>query len=136
MFEFFGTEVGYEPRRDIVFLGGYNLLPLRWEAMGLAGVGEILSHPLIGALVFLGKATVGLTFYIWLRATLPRLRYDQLMSLGWKSLLPLATGNFIVVALWILFTKVYGAGVGWIASLLLFFIPEAHQTPWLPAALV
>jgi NADH-quinone oxidoreductase subunit H len=46
----------------------------------------------------LTKICVLLGFFIWVRATLPRLRYDQLMSLGWKVLLPLATVNVLVTA--------------------------------------
>ncbi len=46
----------------------------------------------------LAKIFILLIFFIWVRATLPRLRYDQLMSLGWKVLLPLATLNVLVTA--------------------------------------
>jgi NADH-quinone oxidoreductase subunit H len=44
------------------------------------------------------KMFVFICFFIWVRATLPRLRYDQLMSFGWKVLLPLATLNLLVTA--------------------------------------
>jgi NADH-quinone oxidoreductase subunit H len=46
----------------------------------------------------LAKILCLVIFFIWVRATLPRLRYDQLMSLGWKVLLPLATLNVLVTA--------------------------------------
>lgn len=49
--------------------------------------------------VVLGKTVFFMYFFIWVRGTLPRLRYDQLMSLGWKVLLPLATLNVLVTAI-------------------------------------
>lgn len=82
-----------------VFFGGYTVpLPI---------VGTI-AGPLnfwLGPIWFLTKAAGFFTFFIWLRATLPRLRYDQLMFLGWKTLLPLATANFVVVTAWIVAQK-------------------------------
>jgi NADH-quinone oxidoreductase subunit H len=42
--------------------------------------------------------------FIWIRATLPRLRYDQLMSFGWKILLPVATLNALVTAILVVVT--------------------------------
>lgn len=80
----------------VVFLGGYNILPIQ----ALQPISAI-----IAPLVFVGKCALGITFFIWLRATLPRLRYDQLMSLGWRSLLPLAVANFVTVGLWVLFSS-------------------------------
>ncbi|MEP6911056.1 MAG: NADH-quinone oxidoreductase subunit NuoH [Actinomycetota bacterium] len=52
----------------------------------------------LGPLWFLLKVFVLIFLFIWLRATLPRLRYDQLMAFGWKVLLPLATLNALVTA--------------------------------------
>ncbi len=69
-----------------MFLGGWHL------PFGLH------TPALIGVLVMLAKIFILLIFFIWIRATLPRLRYDQLMSLGWKVLLPLATLNVLVTA--------------------------------------
>jgi NADH-quinone oxidoreductase subunit H len=51
---------------------------------------------------FLGKVFLLLFLFIWFRATLPRFRYDQLMSFGWKRLLPLALLNVVWSALWAL----------------------------------
>jgi NADH-quinone oxidoreductase subunit H len=51
-----------------------------------------------GWIWFLLKTFVFLYLFLWIRATLPRYRYDQLMRLGWKVLIPLAIANVIVTA--------------------------------------
>jgi NADH-quinone oxidoreductase subunit H len=101
-----------------VFLGGYNMAPVNWSYLyASTGVGlfDILDRAnyWLAPLTFLGKCTFGITFYIWLRATLPRLRYDQLMSLGWKTLLPVAVANFCLVGFWLVmqdYTKSLATG--------------------------
>jgi NADH-quinone oxidoreductase subunit H len=70
-----------------VFLGGW-LLPFGLHVAGW-----------VDPFVVLFKMAIFVFFFIWIRATLPRLRYDQLMSLGWKVLLPLATLNVLVTAI-------------------------------------
>jgi len=58
--------------------------------------------PFIGWINFLIKVFGFMFFFIWIRATFPRLRYDQLMALGWKVMLPLALGNIVVTAVAVL----------------------------------
>ncbi len=70
---------------------------------GLAGVSWILAQPAVlvavqGPFWLISKAVVFLFIFIWIRATLPRFRYDQLMSFGWKLLVPLAILNIIVTS--------------------------------------
>jgi NADH-quinone oxidoreductase subunit H len=55
--------------------------------------------------VVLGKMFLFLFLFIWVRGTLPRLRYDQLMSFGWKVLLPLATLNALITAIAVVVTN-------------------------------
>ena len=69
-----------------IFLGGWDI-PIWDQPNWLEPIVVIL------------KMCVFIFFFIWVRATLPRLRYDQLMSLGWKILLPLATLNALVTAI-------------------------------------
>jgi len=60
--------------------------------------------PWLGPVYFLGKVIILLFVVIWIRATLPRFRYDRLMAFGWKVLLPLALVNVFFTAIWIVFT--------------------------------
>jgi NADH-quinone oxidoreductase subunit H len=51
-----------------------------------------------GIVWFFGKLVVFLFTFVWFRGTLPRYRYDQLMDLGWKRLIPLALGWLLLIA--------------------------------------
>ena len=73
----------------LLFLGGWS--------------GPVFGPPIVQALLpifwFVLKVVGFLFVYIWVRGTLPRFRYDQLMAFGWKFLLPLAIANIVVTAL-------------------------------------
>jgi NADH-quinone oxidoreductase subunit H len=80
----------------LLFFGGWtspfgNLFPA-W--------GGFLIQALLPVFWFVIKVLAFLFLYIWVRGTLPRFRYDQLMSFGWKFLMPLAILNILVSSLW------------------------------------
>ena len=82
-----------------LFLGGWNV-PF---AAYLFGPGTIL-FALVSVIGFFAKILFFLFLYIWLRGTLPRFRFDQLMNIGWKFLLPAAILNIVVTATVLFFT--------------------------------
>ena len=82
----------------VLYFGGYNYPGMAWAVenwgVNLANV--------LGIIVLFAKICFFIFFYMWVRWTIPRFRYDQLMRLGWKMLIPLAIFNIFVTAIVIL----------------------------------
>lgn len=96
----------------LLFGGGWN--PLPWVPLAdlvgwLTQITPLASHPLfVGVLsisIFLGKVLAMIFFFMWVRWTLPRFRYDQVMKIGWQRLLPLSIANLLFYAIAIAFIQ-------------------------------
>ena len=84
-----------------LFFGGYNYPGMDWVMQHLGAGSGLFALTCVGAL--LTKVVLFILFFMAVRWTLPRFRYDQLMNLGWKSLIPLALVNMLItggVILW------------------------------------
>ncbi len=86
----------------LLFLGGWN--PLPWVSLAsLMNWLHLTPHPIaVGVLsigIFLAKVLALIFFFMWVRWTVPRFRYDQVMEIGWKKLLPLAIANLLAYAI-------------------------------------
>src|SRR5258708_3157762 len=97
-----------------LFFGGWDIPFTTWDSTGDPSVLKTLAT----LVVFGFKTFVFLFTYVWVRWTLPRFRYDQLMSLGWKVLLPLSLVyiTLLAVAIWFIRTQLgweYGPGMAW-----------------------
>ncbi|MBI3883085.1 MAG: NADH-quinone oxidoreductase subunit NuoH [Sphingobacteriales bacterium] len=88
-----------------LFFGGYDI-PFFNDASLIDSVGVNISA-LIHAGVLLVKVAGFLFFFMWVRWTIPRFRYDQLMNLGWKILIPLALFNMLVTGALVLLQQQY-----------------------------
>jgi NADH-quinone oxidoreductase subunit H len=86
----------------ILFFGGYNYPGMSWvvENWGI-NIGNI-----IGIIVLFAKICGFIFFYMWIRWTIPRFRYDQLMNLGWRILIPLSIANIVVVGIVLLRSEI------------------------------
>jgi NADH-quinone oxidoreductase subunit H len=99
-----------------LFFGGWDI-PFT-QADNVAAV----SFPmvLLSMLIFALKCAFFLFLFIWIRWTLPRFRYDQLMSLGWKVFLPVSLAYIVIVASLILALDIAGIERGLVYGLILF----------------
>ena len=85
----------------ILYFGGYNYPGMDWM------VNHVGVNPanILGIVVLFIKICFFIFFYMWVRWTIPRFRYDQLMNLGWKILIPLSILNIIITGICILAFK-------------------------------
>ncbi|GEM_PF-867 len=81
-----------------LFFGGYH-----------DGFGLVDNFPILAIPVILGKVILFLMFFVWVRATLPRIRYDRLMNFGWKVMLPLALLSVVWSAVAVIVGEELGA---------------------------
>ena len=96
MAEYLGM-IGVSAIAVSMFFGGYN-----------DGFGLVAHVPILGPLVMIGKIILLLIGFVWIRATLPRIRYDRLMQFGWKIMLPLA----LLSVVWTAFAVIVGEEFG------------------------
>src|SRR6185295_11716768 len=90
-----------------LFFGGWDIPFTRWDQVDPRWYKSLLTM-----FVFTAKTLVFIYVFIWVRWTLPRFRFDQLMALGWKLLLPLALGYIVLVASAMLGLQVLGVAPG------------------------
>ena len=83
-----------------LFFGGYDIPFVNEATLAHTLGGNVVA--LLGVAALLAKIVFFLFFFMWVRWTIPRFRYDQLMDLGWKKLIPLALANMLITAIVIL----------------------------------
>ena len=85
----------------LLYLGGWN--PLPWiplaKVVEWLGVSSPILVGILSIVIFLGKVIALIFFFMWVRWTVPRFRYDQVMEIGWKKLLPLSIANLVAYAI-------------------------------------
>jgi NADH-quinone oxidoreductase subunit H len=85
-----------------LFLGGWSLPGVTGASFfGLFGpIKDPTFHAIVSVLVFAGKLFVLIYAFMWFRWTFPRYRYDQLMDLGWKWMIPTGLANIVLTGIW------------------------------------
>ena len=81
-----------------LYFGGYNF-PFQHEFANMLGIDGTIWLTILQTMVLFAKIIFFIFFFMWIRWTIPRFRYDQLMNLGWKALLPLSIINIMITGL-------------------------------------
>ncbi|MBF4515120.1 NADH-quinone oxidoreductase subunit NuoH [Flavobacterium sp. ANB] len=77
---------------SVLFFGGYNYPGMQWMVDNVG----VNTANILGIAVLFAKICFWIFFYMWVRWTIPRFRYDQLMNLGWRILIPLSIINIMI----------------------------------------
>jgi len=77
---------------SVLFFGGYNYPGMQWMVENVG----VNTANILGIVVLFAKICFWIFFYMWVRWTIPRFRYDQLMNLGWRILIPLSIINIMI----------------------------------------
>jgi len=100
-----------------LFLGGWDIPFTAWDNSAPSVLKTVLT-----LVSFALKTGFFLFFYMWIRWTLPRFRYDQLMSLGWRFLLPVSLGYIVLIATTLLVLQMLGIQAGVLQTGILFVL--------------
>lgn len=87
---------------SILFFGGYNYPGMQWMVENVG----VNTANVLGIIALFIKICAFIFFYMWVRWTIPRFRYDQLMHLGWKILIPLSIINIMITGIVILRSEI------------------------------
>ena len=115
-----------------LYFGGFHYPFMNEVSHALEkGLGMIAGHNVataIGTIVFFGKIFFFIFFFMWVRWTLPRFRYDQLMNLGWKTLIPLSILNVVITGAGLLYNFKYATWLIVIVMIAMVMVSSARTT--------